>query len=159
MAASYMEFMLMFGLAFIGVGVYTLAFYKVREIRSGQTVRAGEFISRWNSPDFMRISSMLFDLEQIDRIRHAEGLDELSREEFNSTIVLLNFFEEMGLAIESRIVAESLLERYFAQTATELFKVLYPLIETIRKERRNSSIFVNYEKLVGRWSFSDPRAY
>lgn len=73
----------------------------------------------------------------------------------DSLVTLLNFFEEMALSIEYRLADEPILRRYFAQTANELFHALEPFIHTLRIDRTNKSIFVNFERLIGRWSFID----
>ena len=152
---SLVDVMQLSALLIIAMAILGLFMSQQRAERRTRLQAAGQFIQRWNSPEFVRLSSFLFDAERISRIRDvSDPYDALPKDEFNYLIVMLNFFEEMALSVEYGLAEERLLRKYFAQSAIEVFRTLEPIIKNLRRERRNHAVFVTFEKLVGRWSFS-----
>lgn len=145
-------------LIFIGLSIFMLiALYRKNEART-RLEKAQQFILRWNDPNFIQFSSRVFEPSTINEMKRIvasrEKIDgEAYRIEFIHVISILNFFEEMSLSVEFNLADERLLRRYFAQSAFEVFKSLEPIIVRLREERSNKSIFVTFERLVGRWSF------
>ena len=114
------------------------------------------FISQWNSPELVKVSMNVLNYETIKKLRRMKEDDEIVKlENYQDIITILNFMEEMALYIDNRLVNERILRKYFSQIVFEIYKTLEIYIEILRDERRNPTLYRQFEKLVNIWMFSN----
>lgn len=139
-------------------------FNQRRAERKTQMQYAASFVQKWTSAEFLAITQTLFSSDNrkiLAMLMHGDRdvLTQSDKRVLDAAISLLSFFEEMALSIEYRLSYEPILRRYFAQTARDIFKSCEGLIHLYREEHNNKTLFVNFERLIGRWSFVDDHKF
>ena len=114
------------------------------------------FISQWNSPELVKISTKALNYKSIERLKlYYKELDTIELENYQDIITILNFMEEMALYVDNRLVDERILRKYFSQTVLEIYKTFEKYIYTLRAERQNPTLYRQFERLVNTWIFSN----
>ena len=114
------------------------------------------FISQWNSPELVKISTKALNYKNIERLKSSNKELEIAKlENYQDIITILNFMEEMALYVDNRLVNERILRKYFSQIVLEIYKAFEKYIYTLREERRNPTLYRQFEKLVNIWMFSN----
>jgi hypothetical protein len=140
---------LQFAAVLVGAAV---AIFTLLQGRQTKRVSAAlRFIERWNSPDLVDLRKGLRDL-----LRQAEGLPlvedpgSVRALDRRTTIVwILNFFEEMSIAVQSGEVDETVLRDFFRTAALKT----YAALEGWVKEHRpgHPTAFTEFERLCRKW--------
>lgn len=126
-----------------------LAFFLVRQKnREGKIKNTLHLMQRWNDP--IIVSSM----QKISRIEH-EQIDLDNEEIAISAIHIMNFFEEVGISVNTNIVSNRITREYFSDFVVESYLLLEKIIYQIRKKYRNDVIYRNFEQLARRYSTSE----
>ena len=144
----------------IAYGIFFLFYSTKRKERRDRVEYSTRMMKRWNDPAFFVMTSRIFNrggYEVIGRIKHGVfRIDDIETQEITNEIIsVLNFLEEMAQAIELGLADERVLRKYFQQSVVEMYKELEPFIYFVRKERRNRTLFISTEKLIGKWTFSN----
>jgi uncharacterized protein DUF4760 len=119
---------------------------------------AAAFISRWNDPAQKNIRTevraMLTNALLVEPlIKKSEDLHQFSDEQKQKrgeVIMVLNFFEEMSVAVQRGRADERYLYDYFKSTVEELWNKLYNFIQADRKFGK-PSYWSDFEKLATNW--------
>lgn len=127
-----------------------------RRERKDLQKQAIHFINQWNSTDLVERTNLALSYENIEKLKsiELENPKHYDTRNFEHLIVLLNFFEEIGLYVDNQLVDEEILSKYFTQTSVEIYKVSEKYIELLRYQRRNPTLYRHFEKLVNKWMFS-----
>ncbi len=119
-----------------GAAVYALLL-NVQARRAGA---ANRFIERYNEPSFENLRKAL-----AEHIR-GKDVDEHSRRS------LLNFFEELALAVNNREADEQLLRGFFLSISGKCYRSVEAYIKTAREQGSQPTAFCEYESLYKRWN-------
>ena len=113
---------LQFAAVLVGAAVAVFTLLLGRQTR--RVSAALRFIERWNSPELVDLRKGLRDLlrdaEKLDPITDADSsIKALDRR--TTTVWILNFFEEMAIAIQSGEVEETILKDFFRTAALKSY--------------------------------------
>ena len=112
----------------------TAAIYQLsRNIKQNRIDKAFGFMERWNDVEFQK---------------KRDKIDEDAKK------LLMNFFEEMSLAIESRNADEEVLRRYFRFVAITAWREKEEWVKEIREKAEFA--FIETETMVERWRKKKP---
>lgn len=149
------------GTAFYSARTLNIALQKEDKIRERESSldtlarkqRAMAYAERFGEPGmhYLRdICRQVYDL----RGSPPEAVQTFANNASNKTNVtnMLNFFEEMGFAIEAELVDTDLLRDQFCGVVTSVFQILRPWIEQERVNRGRPNIWIKVERLNGDWS-------
>jgi Domain of unknown function (DUF4760) len=148
-----------FGSSLFGaaVGISTL-FYTAQNIRrtndEKQSSAATRFVERWNDPGFFEIKSRWRSLnEELQRLKQDERNVLLSENLVARTtaIEVLNFFEEMSVAINTGSVDQALLQRFFRTMVLGYWEQYRYWIEHWRQMRNAPRFCIEFEQVVRNW--------
>lgn len=124
---------------------------------------SGKFIERWNDPQLgeirKQVREILTDALLLDPlIKKSERTDQFNLEQKTlrgQVIGVLNFFEEMAIAVGERRADEKYLHRYFSTTVDLVWNKLEPWIQADRRFGE-SSYWCEFERLAKGWSRALP---
>jgi len=123
---------------------------------------AGEFIKRWNDPviDSVRkeVRSILTDallLEPLIRKSENHVFNQDQKDKRSQLIGVLNFFEELALAVHKKRADERYLYDFFSVTVKMVWTKFTPWIDADRRFG-DASYWDEFEALAKRWGKEPP---
>ena len=142
-------------------GAFTL-FEFLQKTQHDRYESAGRFIERWNEPDIqdvrLQLREILTDalvLEPLIRRSEHDQFTPGQKTARGQVIAVMNFFEEMAIAVHTQRVDERYLYSYFGETVRQ---VKIKLEAWIIADRRfgHKSYWCEFEQLAGRWDSGIP---
>lgn len=116
--------------------------------------KAFSYIQRWNTAPLDERKQWWALLEQL-RSKSAPDILEMLNDIERRTIVVevLNFFEEMCLAINEGLADEPTLRKFFRSMMDTYYSLLYEWINKVRTDRARPRprVFVQFEAVAKRW--------
>lgn len=113
------------------------------------------YITKWNSSELINaeIKTIFYNYsDEMNSDRLINGLNE-NDEYIYHVIFLLNFFEEMSIAIDNYLTDEMMLIKNFSSTFNRIYEKSEKIIYYLRKVRGNNNLYRSLEKMYGKWSF------
>jgi len=138
-----------------GIGVLISAMNEIdtrrEEIGDGRARGALRFISDWNSPDFYHAKNK--GRELLDHFEK-NGFDncQFVEERLQNLMDVLNFFEQMSIAIELGHADNAIARRFFKSIALHYWQITKPWIEKRRATKNNPRLICEFETLAKNWS-------
>ena len=127
-----------------------------RTAEEAKVDRTLSFISRWNDPGFEK-NQVISLLRTIDDKPNSELNDFIvcevdEKNDLKAEInTILNFFEEMALAINNKLVDENTLRDFFRGIVLTHVKKFYPWIKHRRKITDNEKVLKSITALYEEW--------
>jgi len=130
-----------------------------RSAEEAKIDRTLSFISRWNDPSFEKKQVISLLRKAHDHANSTvEGfiVQEIDKDDENNNLkseinTILNFFEEMSLAIKNKLVDENTLYEFFKGIVLTYVEKFEPWMEVRRKNSKNKKIFQALTELRDRW--------
>jgi hypothetical protein len=113
------------------------------------------YLERWNDPQFCESK---VDAEQVIKIQEKEGTEAVTakineNDTFKRKVSdILNFFEEIAIAIDSRTVDEEILKKAYRGLLNLYCMALQDFIKDSRRRFGNPRLYIEIENLHKRWS-------
>jgi hypothetical protein len=124
--------------------------------RSEQKIaRAFEFHRRWNDPALAQTKAIFREIIESGRAHVAEAVEQLiqnDRAKRNAVVEILNFFEELAIAVHTGVADNDTLYRGFRGPLREYHATLRQWIEQHRSSKKRSTMWEELEKLVNEWN-------
>jgi Domain of unknown function (DUF4760) len=127
------------GLVGGGAAIYAL----LLSVQTRRSAAASRFVERYNDPSFAELRKVL-SAEVYPGSDHTPDPQGIS--------ALLNFFEEMALAVNSKEADEKIARGFFFSVSGKFYRALELKIIELRKTGNQPTAFVEYEKLYRRWN-------
>jgi hypothetical protein len=127
------------GLVGGGTAIYAL----LLSVQTRRSAAASRFVERYNDPSFAELRKVL-SAEVYAGTDHTSDPQGIS--------ALLNFFEEMALAVNSKEADEEIARGFFFSVSGKFYRALEQQIVKLRKEGNQPTAFIEYEKLYRRWN-------
>ena len=159
---SHQGAVIFFGAALTVAGALATAFYTGRVLslqvmvheQSPQDI-AFRFSERWNDPQMFhtrdacrQIMDMLSPTVDAARAKDELEADEVMRRNLRP---ILNFLEELALAIRTERADQEITRRFFAGIVTNVFLVTEEWIKDQRAHRKRPQLWVEFEWLYKTW--------
>ncbi len=141
-AGASMRQVIEFGSIVLGgiVGIYGL----LLNVQSARNASARKFIERWTDPQFGPYRKVL------SQMVHGKDptLHSLDRQ---AIVAILNFWEELAIAVLRGEADESILRDFFYTPALVCFRASENWIGETRKQLNQPTAYTSFEKLYRRW--------
>lgn len=119
---------------------------------SGRTVATFRFVERWNSPELRSLRSawhrICEEFQQNDAPQMIKMLEEDSNR-YETVTDVLNFFEEVALAVNAKTIDGDLLRRLLGETMKEYYSTVLPWVEQRRLGRADA--WTELSTLIKAW--------
>ena len=116
-----------------------------------RTVHAMRFVERWSADDFAECRNALGRLRRGKNEEDPTSLiSSLNSSSKTNLVNLTNYFEQMAISVEMKIVDEVLLRRFLEAIVTEGYPLLEPWIKEVRR-KTNPGAFAAFERVSDRW--------
>lgn len=124
------------------------------QLRQAKATAALEYVHRWTEPHFFHAKkSGRETLQAIKGKASEEQHSYLDQDPMRlaNLIEVLNFFESMGIAIDTGIAEEEVAKRFFRSILLEYWNGAETFIKKRRAERNNARLSQETERLYERW--------
>lgn len=143
------------GAYYVWAGLKTNADLRQETLEQERINTAFDFVRRWNDPHLGRLRRRwrklmrLFDGPNAPDVKtHLNNVDHL--EDRTTVADVLNFFEEIGYAVDAGVADEKTLRAIFEGIVFKYYRLLYPWISQ-EQERSGRPAFAYFERLRNRW--------
>jgi Domain of unknown function (DUF4760) len=110
-----------------------------------------QFVSDWNAPEFYHAKNKGREvLEYFEKNGHADC--DFIKERQQNLMDVLNFFEEMSIAIQLGHVDDIVAKRVFRSIAIRYWQMTEPWIKNRRAAKGNPRLVCEFETLIKNWS-------
>jgi hypothetical protein len=138
-----------------GIGVLISAMNEIdarrEEINHGQARTALRFIADWNSPNFYHAKNK--GREMLDHFeKNGPGDCEYLAERLQNLMDVLNFFEELSIAIQLDHADDAIARRFFRSIVVHYWQVTEPWVKKRRAAKSNSRLLCEFQTLAESWS-------
>jgi hypothetical protein len=132
-------------------GAFALYTY-LQGIDERRTQSAHHLIERWTKPDMISMRATLMDIMEgrLDPAKLTRG-DPAMQESRLLIVSVLNFLEEISIAVIKRTANEDRLKDFFSSITEQSFAKLEDWIKHERKIDNEPAYYCEFEKLVARW--------
>lgn len=123
------------------------------------SVAASKFMERWNAPSYFDLKTRWRVLrEELEPLSPEQRSIQLSSDSSKRTtaVEILNFLEEMAVAIHTRSVDEELLKRFFRSIVIRHWDIYEYWIRQHRKKPQSERFCIELEKVVDSWRAAPP---
>lgn len=142
--------------AIVGYVLVTASFVGFQLLRSSKRAKmvseALYFVRRWNDHKYAK---SLANVISHFRGQAQEELDIDSDLRFIEAVMILEFFEELALAVKYNVADERVARDFFIVHVADAYNYLGDVIETTRYQSRDPRKFINIERLFGLWVSRD----
>ncbi len=124
-------------------------------IQNAKIARAFEFHRRWNDPALAQIKANFRELIDSGKAHMAENVERLIEDDKakrTAVVEVLNFFEEVAIAVHSGAADGETLLRGFRGPLTEYHATLQPWIKQHRSSKKRPTMWIELERLVEIWN-------
>ncbi len=122
----------------------------------GRKAAALTFFERWNDPKsyHRKIGARkgLKAIENLNQNSEFTAYEEKNPDDYQNILDLLNFFEELAVAIRLGLADEEVVKRGFRGPITRTWHRTKKFVESRRSERNNARIWQELEWLSQRWA-------
>jgi hypothetical protein len=147
--------------ASIVAGAFALFSY-LKGIEQGRRQTAERLIDRWTDPSMMPLKDIVreiteghLDTAQLMRSGKGVKLDQSALCARSKVIGMLNFYEEVAIAVRIKSADEDILQRFFRAVILQAFDNLEVWIRNERTIDNESRYYVELEQLVAKWKTKD----
>jgi len=143
------------GAIYLARGLILTAQQREDAIRQKKAENAWRYLERWNNPQYHYVKMAGVKVIKMNETEKAETVTVKINEDgtFRSNVTdLLNFFEEMAIAINMGVADEDTLKRSFRGLLHLYCMALEDFIKQRRSKFNNPRIFLEIENLYTRWS-------
>jgi Domain of unknown function (DUF4760) len=132
-------------------GAFALYTY-LQGIDERRTQNAHHLIERWNNADMMSIRLVLLDVME-NRLdpKNVTRNDPAILERRSHIVTVLNFFEELSIAVIKKTANEDRLKDFFSSIVQQAFAKLEDWIRAERKTDNEPAYYCHFEVLAERW--------
>ena len=119
---------------------------------------AFSFAQRWNDPRLVNVRKNWAAVREEISGKSADEINAFFKEKAKlriATAFVLNFFEEMAIAIHLGVADEETLKRIFRTMVVGCYKDLSPWIGKRREKKKRLRIWVEFEDLYDSWKKAD----
>jgi len=122
-------------------------------LESSKRLGALKFVERWNNPGMHHVKLTARDVVREKRKTPELDLEKELEDRTKSANVadVLNFFEEMAIAIQLGLIDEGTVRQFFRGIVVTYYDAFGGWIEKRRSERSNPRFFKEYEWLWKQW--------
>jgi hypothetical protein len=117
--------------------------------------RAFEFHRRWNDPTLAQIKANFRELIESGKAHipdHVEELIEADKAKRTAVVEVLNFFEELAIAVHTGVADNDTLARGFRAPLNTYHATLQPWIKQHRSSKKRPTMWIELDRLVERWN-------
>ncbi len=125
------------------LGGATAVYSLLVSAQSTRNAAARKFIERWTDPGFADYRKAMSEMA------NTNSLAGLNRQ---MILAILNFWEEIAIAVLSKEANETLLKDFFRSVAVKCFLVAKDWVVEQRKTHNHPAAYIQYERLYGRWA-------
>lgn len=125
------------------LGGATAVYSLLVSAQSTRNAAARKFIERWTDPGFADYRKAISELAD------SNSLAGLNRQ---MILAILNFWEEIAIAVLSKEASEALLRDFFRSAAVKCFLVTKDWIAEQRIKHNQPSGYIQFERLFERWA-------
>jgi hypothetical protein len=138
-----------------GIGVLISAMNEIdarrEEIDHGRARTALRFVGTWNSPDFYHAKNK--GRELLDHFeKNGPGDSAFLTERLQNLMDVLNFFEELSIAIQLGHADDAVAKRFFKSIIIHYWQVTEPWIKKRRAAKSNPRLLCEFQTLAEGWS-------
>lgn len=131
------------------------------EKKVARKLRAMQFVMSWNEPEMAKLTVVAKALgKSIKDLDPKEVAAFLQRDENkdnqHSILLVLNFLENMALAIKHQLADDAFLQEYFQDIVRLYYYSLQTFIQAEIKAYQSENLFVEFRNLVKRWGQMPP---
>lgn len=155
MATGFAMAAAILGAYYVGRGLQDTVRQREEEIRDRRVARAFHYVERWNDPALLTLKHKWRIIVDSAKDKSSEELaKELADDLDKSTIVVevLNFFEEISLAVNEGVADEETAIRLFGGAMREYFSTLKLWMEKRRAVRNRPKMWIEFETMILRWN-------
>ena len=117
--------------------------------------RAFDFIRRWNDPSLAQIKAIFREIIESGKAHVAEHVEQLiqnDRTKRSAVVEVLNFFEELAIAVHTGVADNETLYRGFRGPLREYHATLQDWIKQHRSSKQRPTMWEEVDKLVNEWN-------
>jgi hypothetical protein len=142
-----------FGATVVGAafGLYTY----MKGIDEKRAETAHLFMARWTAPEMVQFRLVLLDIlehrvDPMDLVR--TETDQSIKEKRCAIVSILNFLEEVSIAVHRRAASEDRLQDFYSIIVQQSYGKLEPWIKRERSTDNAPGYYAEFQKLAERWS-------
>lgn len=128
--------------------------------------RTLEYIARWNSPNFDSFKEIAVEMRKIinnypDEVKHSDIVLKALRQSEDLELKvsnILNFFEELALAVEKGLVDQDMIKEFFEYIFLRCATLFKDYIEDERIKRQYNKLYIEFTNLNETWQNSNPQS-
>lgn len=143
------------GAYYVGRALAQTIQQRSESITEQKIARAFEFHRRWNDPALAQIKANFRELIESGRAHMAEHVEELIDKDSAkrlAVVEVLNFFEELAIAVHTGVADNDTLYRGFRGPLSEYYATLEPWVKRHRSSKKRPTMWIELEKLVEKWN-------
>jgi hypothetical protein len=143
------------GAYYVGRALLQTIQQRSESITDQKIARAFEFHRRWNDPALAQIKANfreLIDSGKAHMPDHVEELIAADKAKKTAVVEVLNFFEELAIAVHTGVADGDTLYRGFRGPLREYHATLEPWIKQHRSSKKRPTMWIELEKLLEKWA-------
>jgi hypothetical protein len=143
------------GAYYVGRALAQTIQQRSESITEQKIARAFEFHRRWNDPALAQIKANFRELIECGKAHMAEHVEELINKDAAkrlAVVEVLNFFEELAIAVHTGVADNDTLCRGFRGPLTGYHATLEAWIKQHRSSKKRPTMWIELEKLVEKWN-------
>jgi hypothetical protein len=112
------------------------------------------FMARWTAPDMVQFRAVLLEImeQRLDPMTLVRGPDPAILQQRCALVSILNFFEEMAIAVHQKAASEDRLKNFYSIIVRQSFGKLEDWIKRERAADNAHDYYSEFQKLAERWS-------
>jgi hypothetical protein len=143
------------GAYYVGRALAQTIQQRSESITEQKIARAFEFHRRWNDPALAQIKANFREIIESGKAHVAENVEHLidaDKAKRIAVVEVLNFFEELSIAVHSGVADDETLCRGFRGPLREYHATLQPWIKQHRSSNKRPTMWIEMERLVEKWN-------
>jgi hypothetical protein len=133
---------------YIGRGLSQTIQQRSESLSQEKIARAFEFLRRWNDPSLLQIKANFREIIESGKAHVAEEVERViqnDRAKKNAVVEILNFFEELAIAVHTGVADNDTLYRGFRGPLGEYYATLREWIQRHRSSKARSTMWEELE--------------
>lgn len=142
-------------LIYTAINSHFTARIHVEQLRTKKLENAMYFIETSNTPDMVKAVHIGVNLQKEVKEKTSDQIRSLinsSEEKRQALIMILNYFERMGVIVRKEAADEEVLKEYWHAAVKRYYHCFEPWILSARNELQDAALFVETENLTKRWA-------
>jgi hypothetical protein len=138
---------------YVWSGLRTNADLRVKELQQERVTTAMTLVARWNDPGLGELRKRWRELMRSFEAENGPDPKKVLTEDTDKRTTVadvLNFFEEVGYAVDAGVADEETLKAIFSGIVQKYYRLLYPWIASIQETQARPA-YAYFEKLRNRW--------